>query len=98
MGLTPVDRGVLETFIDKAINEAKMDTRTFADEKVRKAFHINNSEDFVFGMAYGQINASFSAYFTTSHRTLPSVEELVEITDIIFRRLPEIKKSISFEE
>jgi len=98
MVLTAVDRGVLETLIDKTINEAKMDAKTFADENMKKAFHINNTEDFVFGLAYGGINASFSGYFTTSHRTLPSAEELTEITDIILRRLPEIKKSISFEE
>ena len=98
MVLTTVDRGVLETFIDRVINTAKKDAKTFADEMTRKAFHINNTEDFVFGIAFGAINASFSSYYFTSHQRPPDVEELVEISDIITRRLPEIKKSISFEE
>ena len=98
MVLTAVDRGFLESFIDKIIIEAKKDAKSFADEKTRKAFHIKNSEDFVFGVAYGKINASFSGYYAAFHQRPPDAEELVEISDIIIRRLPEVRKSIFFEE
>ena len=98
MVLTAVDRGVLETIIDKAINEAKMNVKTFSEEMVRNSFHIKNIEDFAFGMAYGEINSTFSSYFTASRRALPSADELAEISDIILRRLPELRKSIFFEE
>ena len=98
MVLTTIDRGALETFIDRIIKKAKKDAKTFADERARKAFHINNSEDFVFGLAYGGINSSFSGYFESLHQRQPDAEELEQITNIILRRLPEIKKAISFEE
>jgi len=98
MVLTAVDRGVLEKLIDRIISIAKIDAKTFADEKARKAFHIKNSEDFVFGIAYGQINSSFSGYFASFYQRQADAEELAEISDIVLRRLPEIRKAIFFEE
>jgi hypothetical protein len=98
MVLTPVDRGVLETIIDRAIIEAKINLKTFDDEPVRKGFHIKNFEEFVFGVAYGYINAIFSGYFTSTHKTLPNAEELSQVIDIILRRLPEVRKAIFFDE
>ena len=98
MVLTVSDRGALETFIEIIIKKAKNDAKTFGNERARRAFHIKNSEDFVFGLAYGGINFSFSGYFDASHQRQPDAEELKEITDIVLRRLPEIKQAISFEE
>ena len=98
MVLTPTDRGVLETVIDKAIKEAKMNVQTFAPKIVRNSFHIENAEDFAFGMAYGEITATFSSYLTASRRMLPTADELTEVSAIILRRMPEIKNAVSFEE
>jgi len=98
MVLTAIDRGALETFIDRIIKKAKNDAKTFADERARKAFHIKNSEDFVFGLAYGGINSIFSGYYASLHQRQPDAEEFEEISKVILRRLPEIKKAISFEE
>jgi len=98
MVLTVEDRGMLDSYIDSFVIMAKKDAKTYADEEVRKAFHIKNSDDFVFGVAYGGINASFSGYFVAFHQRQLNAEELVEVSEIVLRRLPEIKKSISFEE
>jgi len=76
----------------------KMNVKTFGDEPIKKSLHMKNFEEFVFGMAYGFINATFSSYFITSHMMPPNAEELAEVTNIISRRLPEVRKAIYFEE
>ncbi|HEX5457396.1 MAG TPA: hypothetical protein VFX64_03315 [Candidatus Nitrosotalea sp.] len=49
-------------------------------------------------MFYGELNSSISSYFTTVKRSKPDPTELGEISDIVLKRLPEIRNSIYFSE
>jgi len=99
MSLSANDRGVLETLIDQAINSARNTVKQFGgDEKVRRAFHINHVPDFAFGLAYGQINQGFASYYVAIHRSQPTAEELKDVSDVVLRRMPEIRKAIFFQE
>ena len=98
MPLSTIDRGALETIIDRAVKDAKQESKAFQDEYVKRAFHIEKVEDFVFGLAYGEINMGFSGWFTMTHSRQPTTEELKETSNIVLKRLPEIRKEIFFQE
>lgn len=98
MVLTPEDRGIIEMIIDQIVKTGKNQKKDMLNPKVKQALHLKSPEDFVFGMFYGELNSSISSYFTTVKRRMPDLVELAEITDIILKRLPEIRNSIYFTE
>ena len=97
MGLSSNDRGFLDQVIDRTTNDAKNTKSMFVDPQIKTAFQLKNPEEFVFGRAYGQIFQSFSSYFPTINKRLATEEELQEVSQVIIRRLPELRQAIFFD-
>ena len=76
MGLSSEDRSFIEKTIDRTKESIKTDALGFQFPKVKQAFQIENSQDFVFGMAYGEIIQAFSDNFMTIHNRVVTKEEL----------------------
>jgi len=98
MRLNSTDRGILDQIIDISINNAKRNFKFFSNEKVKQGFQLKNIEEFVFGIEYGTITNAYGNYFKSVHFRIPTDEEADEMTEVIMKRLPEIKKAIYFEE
>ena len=98
MVLSLEERGMLEKIIDEIIATIKTYKEMFVDPRVKQTFHIEKLEDFLFGMMYGEINCTFSSYFTTIKHRKPDQSELHEVSQVILKRLPEIRNAIYFTE
>ena len=98
MSLSATDRGALEKIIDRAVKDGIQELKALQDEHLKRAFHIEKVEDFVFGLIYGEINMGFSGWFGMIHNRQKTTEELKETADIILKRLPDIRKEIFFQE
>jgi|APSaa5957512535_1039671.scaffolds.fasta_scaffold03812_6 hypothetical protein len=98
MGLTSADRGILDQLLDNSINNAKRNLKFFSSDLIKQGFQLNNIEEFVFGIEYGTITQAYSNYFNSIHFRIPTPEEGDEITQVVLKRLPEIKKAIYFSE
>jgi len=96
--LSQNDRGVIETIIDLVIKSARVESKSMQDTEFSKQLHVENVPDFVFGMAIGEINMGFSSHYKTVHNELLGDEGRKEVSEIIIRRLPEIRQAIYFEE
>lgn len=94
MVLTPLDRGILEKFVDNMIKEAPNEVKFFRIPKVKSALQIQQEEDFVFGMTYGKILQYYNDYYKLAHFKLPSDKEIEEIMEVIFNRIKEVKEAI----
>jgi hypothetical protein len=63
-----------------------------------KALQIQNENDFAFGVALGNIQNAFLTTFVSIQARYPDQEEIAKINDIICKRPPEIRNSISSAE
>jgi len=94
MVLDDKDRGFLENIIDNVISQIPSTVdmaRTIS--KVRQ-FQIENPNDFVLGMAWGEIFKTFSGYYAQIHSRVMTDEESNKVADIIENRTKEIKEAI----
>lgn len=53
------------------------------------------AEDFVLGLTIEMIYANFESFFLTTHRKQLDPQERTEVMMIIFKRIEEIKESLS---
>ena len=60
-----------------------------------KALQIQDESDFAFGVALGNIQNAFLTTFVSIQARYPDPEEITEISDMISKRAPEIRNSIS---
>jgi hypothetical protein len=91
MVLDDSDRGMLERNIDKAIKEIAGWVRTIFNPDVKSGMHIQNEFDFVYGMTYQGIVRDFSNDYSDKYQRGPTMEEMQEVFQIIYRRIPEIR-------
>lgn len=96
MGLSSEDRSFIEKTIDHTKKSIKNDSLEFHLPKVKQALQIENSQDFVFGMAYGEILQAFSDNFVMHHNRIATKDEINELNEVIMRRLKEIREVIFF--
>lgn len=83
MPLSPVDRGVLERFIDDM--KKGQATRLYEKFKPRGA-----NKEHIIWFCKGAIYGEFIGYFVTAHHSKMNEFELSELDDVITRRTNEI--------
>jgi hypothetical protein len=94
MGIDATMRGVLEQYIDSIVIAIPNIVKVFFDPS-NKALQIQDENDFAFGVALGNIQNAFLTSFISLQARYPNSEELAEISNIILKRTPEIRNSIS---
>ena len=87
-------RGRLEQIIDNSIQSTPNIVKLLFNQQVRKRWSIENQNDFSLGFALGTIQNEFWTQFYNEYGRKPYQEELLEISDIIFKRVPEICNAI----
>ena len=94
MGIDATMRGVLEQYIDSIVIAIPNIVKVFFDPS-NKALQIQDESDFAFGVALGNIQNAFLTTFVSIQARYPDPEEITEISDMISKRAPEIRNSIS---
>ena len=94
MGLDQMDRGYLEKMIDSKIAFIPDFVHLARQEEIRKFSQLQSEDDFVFGLILGSIHENFSNYFTKKHGLMPTDEQMIEQTDVISKRMRDIKEAI----
>jgi hypothetical protein len=88
-------RGLLEQYIDSIVIAIPNIEQTFFDPPKKAHLQIQDEKDFALGVALGNIQNAFLTSFVSIQARYPNPEEIEEISDIIFKRIPEIRNSIS---
>ncbi len=94
MTLSIEDRGLLEKNIDSEIEGIKAVINIARNELNKKEWEIRNEADFALGWAIGSISANFTHNYVDLHHAPPSKEEVSQATEIITKRIREIKEAI----
>jgi hypothetical protein len=94
MGIDATMRGVLEQYIDSIVIAIPDIVKVFFDPS-NKALQIKDEKDFAFGVALGNIQNAFLTTFVSIQARYPDPEEIAEINNIISKRAPEIRSTIS---
>ena len=87
-------RGVLEQYIDSIVIAIPNIIRVFFDPSKKARLQIQNENDFVLGVALGNIQNAFLTTFVSTQARYQTQEELTEISNVIFKRIPEIRDAI----
>jgi hypothetical protein len=87
-------RGLLEQYIDSIVIAIPNIVRVFFDPSKKVQLQIQNENDFALGIALGNIQNAFLTSFVSIQARYPTLEELEEISNIIFKRTPEIRNAI----
>ena len=66
----------------------------FLQLRYSKILKDKNGEDFVLGFVYGRIDSTFKATFISTQNRLLSTDEVLEIENIIYNRMDELKEAI----
>ena len=80
--------------IDAGIQHIPSLIRRFTREPIRSLLEVENEYDYILGHVIGIFTRTFSAYYTMVLKKAPSDADMMEHTEILFKRLPEIKKAI----
>jgi hypothetical protein len=88
-------RGVLEQYIDSIVIAIPNIVEVFLGSSSKSQLQIQNKNDFVLGVALGNIQNAFLTTFVSIQARYPTPDELAEISEVIFRRIPEIRNAIS---
>ena len=94
MAIDATMRGVLEQYIDSIVIAIPNIIKVFFDPS-NKVLQIQYKNDFAFGVALGNIQNAFLTSFISLQARYPDPEEIAEINDMISKRAPEIRNSIS---
>lgn len=92
MTLSQVSRGMLEQIIDNAIRSVPSYLRIMFQHKAE--FGVKNEADYVLGFSLGSIFQGFLNNFLLTNLRNPNEEELLEASNIIFRRIRDIHNAI----
>ena len=80
--------------IDVAIQHIPSLIGKFTRDPLKSLLEIENEYDYILGHMIGLFTRTFSAYYTMVLKKVPSDADMMEHTEILFKRLPEIKKAI----
>ena len=87
-------RGLLEQYIDSIVIAIPNIVQAFFDPSKKAQMQIQNEKDFALGVALGNIQNAFLTSFVSIHARYPTLDELSEISNIIFKRMPELRNAI----
>jgi len=93
MDLTPEERGQLEKVIDEAINIIPSTLPVLREEDSPIGKHVKNKEDFVLGEMIGWVFGTMAEIMTQKGKSATS-ETINEITEVVLRRMPQLKEAI----
>src|ERR687886_1738080 len=94
MAIDATMRGLLEQYIDSIVIAIPNIVKVFFGHS-NKTLQVQNENDFAFGVALGNIQNAFLTTFVSIQARYPDQEEIAEINEVIFKRAPEIRNSIS---
>ncbi len=94
MSLDQRTRGSLEQIIDRVIEGLPRFVKILFDPEWKAQLHLENEKDFAFGVAIGMIQQTFLVTFVSSHSRIPNDQEDLEVTKVIFSRMPQIREAI----
>lgn len=94
MALDPTHSGILEQLIDQAIKDMGMTVQFVRSDRYSKIIKDKNGDDFVLGYIIGRIDTTFKATYIATYGRLLSNEEILEIENIIYNRIDELKEAI----
>ncbi len=94
MALDPTHSGILEQLIDQAIKDMGMTVQFVRSDRYSKIIKDKDGDDFVLGYIIGRIDTTFKATYIATYGRLLSNEEILEIENIIYNRIDELKEAI----
>ena len=94
MALNPTHRGILEELIDQSIKDMQATVQFVRSDRYSKIIKDKNGDDFVLGFIVGRIDTTFKANFIATHGRILSDEEILEVENIIYNRIHELKEAI----
>jgi len=94
MVLNPTHRGILEQLIDNEVKGMQMTVQFVRSDKYSKILKDKDGEDFVLGFIYGRIDTTFKATFIETQNRALTDEEVLEVENIIYNRIDELKEAI----
>ena len=94
MALDPTHSGILEQLIDQAITDMGMTVQFVRSDRYSEIIKDKNGDDFVLGYIIGRIDTTFKATYIATFGKLLSNEEILEIENIIYNRIDELKEAI----
>ncbi|MFL6391995.1 MAG: hypothetical protein ACJ71E_08105, partial [Nitrososphaeraceae archaeon] len=87
MAIDATMRGLLEQYIDSIVIAIPNIEQTFFGPPKKAQLQIQN-KDFALGVALGNIQNAFLTSFVSIQARYPNPEEIEEISNIIFKRIP----------
>ena len=87
-------RGVLEQYIDSIVIAIPNIIQVLLGSSDKSQLQIQNKNDFVLGVALGNIQNAFLTTFVSLQARYPTPEELEQVRNVIFKRIPEIRDAI----
>ena len=85
---------IIHDDIDVGIQRIPFLIEKFTRDPIRSVLEIENEYDYILGHMIGLLTRTFSAYYTFVLQKAPSNADIMEQTEILFKRLPEIMKAI----
>src|SRR5919199_6178463 len=95
MAIDAIMRGLLEQYIDSIVIAIPNIVKVFFDPSKKARLQIQNENDFALGVALGNIQNAFLTTFVSTQARYPNPEELTDISNVIFKRIPEIRDAIN---
>jgi len=93
MNLTSEERGQLEKAIDEAINIIPPTLPVLRKEDSPLGKHVENKEDFVLGQMIGWTFGIMAEIMARKGKS-PKADTINEITDVVLKRMPQLKEAI----
>jgi len=85
---------IIHDDIDVGIQRIPFLIEKFTRDPLKSLLEIESGYDYILGHMIGISTRTFSAYYTFVLHKVPSEADMIEETEILFNRLPEIKKVI----
>lgn len=87
-------RWTLEQIIDGIVRGIPSFAKLLFDPQVKEQMHVQNQNDFSLGFALGMIQNEFWTHFYKVYGRLAYQDEILEVSDIIYRRSADIRNAI----
>ena len=85
---------IIHDDIDVGIQHIPSLIDKFTKDPLRSLLEIENEYDYILGHMMGLLMRTFTAYYTFVLQNVPSNADMMEQTEILFKRLPDIRKAI----
>jgi hypothetical protein len=94
MVLNDVTRGAIENAIDSTVTDANIYTKVLFDPKNKNFLQLKEPNDFVLGVALGTLTLKSQYIFTMINGRIPTIDEIMEISNTLNGALPRIRNAM----